>query len=51
MAEFKHTADEAEKLLDKLDTLRPTNYHGMTYEQGIEEVLMWLLEDEEKPEV
>jgi hypothetical protein len=48
---FKHTAEEAEKLLDNIDTLRSSKYPSMKYEDGIYEVLLWLLEDEEKPEV
>jgi hypothetical protein len=50
-AEFKHTAKEAEELLNKIDTFKPSRYPGMSYEEGIQEVLMWLLEDEPKPEV
>lgn len=50
-AEFKVKAEEAQKLLDKIDTFKPSKYPAMSYESGIQEVLMWLLEGEEKPEV
>lgn len=50
-AKFKHTAAEAEELLDKIDTFKTSKYPSMKYEDGIYEVLLWLLEDEEKPEV
>ena len=50
-AEFKHTAEEAEELLNKIDSFKATKYPAMSYEQGIEEVLMWLLDDEPKPEL
>jgi hypothetical protein len=50
-AKFKHTADEAQKILDKIDTFKASKYPSMSYESGIYEVLMWLLEGEEKPEV
>jgi hypothetical protein len=50
-AKFKVTAEEAQRLLDKIDTFKPSKYPAMSYENGIEEVLLWLLEGEEKPEV
>jgi len=51
-AEFKRTAKEAEELLDRIDTFKPSKYHGMTYEAGIQEVLLWLLDEiAEKPEL
>lgn len=52
MAEFKHSADEAEKLLDEIE-FGPSKYSGMTYEEGIAEALRWLLDgyDDDRPEV
>ena len=50
-SEFKVKAEEAQKLLDKIDTFKASKYPAMSYEQGIEEVLMWLLEGQEKPEL
>ena len=48
---FQHTAEEAEYLINKIDPSKPSKYPAMSYEQGIEEVLLWLLDDAEKPEV
>lgn len=51
MAVFKKSAEDAEKLLDEIDSFGPSKYPGMTYEQGIYETLLWLLEGEDRPEV
>lgn len=36
---------EIEKVLDRLPTAGSTKYGGMTYEEGIEEGLRWVLEE------
>jgi len=40
---MKTEAEIEEKLVD-IDTSSPTKYFNMTYEQGVEEALMWVLE-------
>jgi hypothetical protein len=37
------TEKEINEVLDRLPTIGETAYSGMTYEQGIEEVLLWVL--------
>lgn len=44
MPNFNVSPEEVEELLDQLDTQRPSKYAGMTYEQGIYEALMWVLD-------
>jgi len=44
------TEAEIEKVLYNIDVNSPSKYSGMTYEQGIEEALLWVsgdLSDEE----
>jgi len=36
---------EINKVLDSLDTSKPSGYPRMTYEQGVEEALMWIVGD------
>jgi len=38
------TEEEIEEKLVDIDTSRPSKYYNMTYEQGVEEALMWVLE-------
>ena len=33
------------KILDSINTANPSKYFNMTYEQGIEEALMWVVGD------
>jgi hypothetical protein len=43
------TKDEIEKILMNIPT-GDTNYPGMTYENGVEEALRWVLEEIEDEE-
>ena len=43
------TKEMIEKALALVDTAK-SEYSGMTYEQGIEEALMWVLEEMENDE-
>lgn len=36
-------ADELEEVLDRLPPAGSTKYGGMTYEEGVEEALRWVL--------
>lgn len=38
------TEEQINRILDKIDTSKPSKYFGMTYEQGIEESLLWVIE-------
>lgn len=38
------TQAQIEKVIDKFDS-QEDNFSGMTYEQGIEEALLWVLEE------
>jgi hypothetical protein len=38
-------ADEIEEVLDRLPPAGSTKYGGMTYEEGVEEALRWVLEE------
>lgn len=51
MASFKHTADESYELLTKIDTLYTQLEREKEKLAGVEEVLLWMIEGEEKPEV
>ena len=35
---------EIQNATDNINTFNPSEYPGMTYEQGVEEALMWVLE-------
>jgi hypothetical protein len=37
------TKEEIEKVLSKMPSTGTTKFSGMTYEQGIEEALLWAL--------
>ena len=37
--------DEIENVLDRLPTGGSTRYSGMSYEEGIDEALRWVLEE------
>lgn len=39
------TQSEVQEALDKVDTVAATQFRNMTYEQGVEEALMWILGD------
>jgi hypothetical protein len=57
MATFKRTTQEVEELADKIDiqfrqsisSFGPSKYPGMTYEQGVEETILWLLDEHAEP--
>lgn len=38
---FKHQ-DDIEAVLSRLNTAGPSRFPGMSYEQGIEEALLWV---------
>jgi hypothetical protein len=46
---FKRTPQEVDELGNKIDTFVPSKYPGMTYEQGIEETILWLLDEHAEP--
>ena len=46
---FKRTPQEVDELGDKIDSCGPSKYPGMTYEQGIEETILWLLDEYAEP--
>ena len=37
--------EEIQVILSKIDPLAPSKYFGMTYEQGVDEALQWVLGD------
>jgi hypothetical protein len=39
------TKDEIEKVLGRVDTASGSQYQAMTYEQGVEEALLWAIGD------
>ena len=39
------TEYEINKILQKLDIIKPSEYPNMSYEQGVEETLMWIIGD------
>ena len=41
------TEEEVDELLDRVTDGSPTKYAGMSFEQGIEYVLRWLMDGEE----
>jgi len=39
------TKEEIQAVLNKLDPTAPSKYFAMTFEQGVDEALMWALGD------
>jgi hypothetical protein len=49
---FAVTPEEVDELVSRVKTFEPSKYPGMSYEQGVEEALRWVLEGEEfKPDL